>query len=267
MGQNLGDSKIEKLMTTHRILGVIPARYASTRFPGKVLADIGGKTMLRRVYEQASRCDSLAKLVVATDHPAVAEEVQRFGGEVVFTREDHPSGTDRCFEALQKVQGNFSHLINIQGDEPFIKPSQIDLVAQALQLPETDIATLIIRVDKIEQLTDPGEAKVVLKANGEAIYFSRQAIPHLRGIPFENWLQHHVFYRHVGLYGYRSEVLAAITQLAPSPLEECEKLEQLRWLEHGYRIRTALTTEDSFCVETTEDLAKAIAMATQQTRS
>ncbi|WP_448520389.1 3-deoxy-manno-octulosonate cytidylyltransferase [Rhodoflexus sp.] len=241
----------------NQILGVIPARYASTRFPGKVLADIAGKTMLRRVYEQVSGCASLAKVVVAADHPLVAEEVERFGGEVVFTREEHPSGTDRCFEALQKTAGSFSHVINIQGDEPFIKPSQIDLVAAALQREGADIATLIIRVDKTEQLTDPGEAKVVIKANGEAIYFSRQAIPHLRGIPFENWLQHHVFYRHVGIYGYRSEVLEAITRLAPSPLEVCEKLEQLRWLEHGYRIQTALTTEDSFCVETPEDLVRA----------
>jgi 3-deoxy-manno-octulosonate cytidylyltransferase (CMP-KDO synthetase) len=256
----MGNTKIERMMQ-NQILGIIPARYASTRFPGKVLANIAGKTMLRRVYEQVSACRLLAKVVVATDHPLVADEVQRFGGEVILTHEGHSSGTDRCFEALQKIEGNFSHVINIQSDEPFIKPSQIDLVAEALQRQEADIATLIIKVDTTEQLTDPAEAKVVIKANGEAIYFSRQAIPHLRDIPFENWLQHHVFYRHIGIYGYRSEVLEAITRLAPSPLEECEKLEQLRWLEYGYRIQTALTTEDSFCVETPEDLIKAIKMA------
>lgn len=245
----------------NRILGIIPARYASVRFPGKVLADIGGKTMLRRVYEQVSRCSSLDKIVVATDHELIAEEVRRFGGEAVMTRSDHPGGTDRCFEALQKMPERFSHVINIQGDEPFIKPSQIDLIAEALRHPDTEIATLIIKADSLAQLTDPGEAKVVISMRGEALYFSRQPIPYLRDIPFENWLQHHVFYRHVGIYGYRSDVLEAVARLTPSSLEQCEKLEQLRWLENGFRIRTVITKEDSFCVETPDDLAKAVEMA------
>ncbi|MCS6968275.1 MAG: 3-deoxy-manno-octulosonate cytidylyltransferase [Cytophagales bacterium] len=246
------------------ILGIIPARYGSTRFPGKVLADIAGKTMLRRVYEQARQSKYLSELIVATDHPSVAQEVERFGGKVIMTRPDHLSGTDRCFEALQKINGNFSHVINIQADEPFIDPLQIDLVAQTLQLQQTQIATLIIRVATLEQLTDLGEAKVVVSSTGQALYFSRQPIPCLRDIPMENWLLHHTFYRHIGIYGYRSDVLREIAQLPPSPLEQCEKLEQLRWLERGYRIQTAVTTKDSFCVETPEDLAKAIALVQAQ---
>jgi 3-deoxy-manno-octulosonate cytidylyltransferase (CMP-KDO synthetase) len=240
-----------------QILGVIPARYASSRFPAKMLAPISGKTMIERVYAQCAQAQRLADLVVATDHPAIEAEVRRFGGQVVMTRPDHPSGTDRCFEAWQKLGGQYTHVVNIQGDEPFIQPGQIDLLAGCLAEPGTELATLMIRATDPAHLTDPGEVKITFNTRHEALYFSRQPIPHLRGVPPGEWLAHHAFYRHVGIYAYRADVLAQLTQLPPSVLEECEKLEQLRWLEHGYKVRLVETDQDSFCIETPEDLAKA----------
>lgn len=238
-------------------LGVIPARYASSRFPAKMLAPIAGKSMIRRVYEQCAQAKCLAHLVVATDHPAIEAEVHAFGGQVVRTRPDHPSGTDRCHEAWQLVEGEFSHIINIQGDEPFIQPSQIDLLAASLADERTELVTLMIRATELAHLTDPGEVKITFNILHEALYFSRQPIPYLRNVPLEQWMDHHVFYRHVGIYAYRADILTKITQLAPSVLEECEKLEQLRWLENGFKIRLVETDQDSFCVESPEDVAKA----------
>lgn len=242
-----------------KILGVIPARYASTRFPAKMLADIKGKPMIQHVYERASRANCLAKLVVATDNQLIIDAVKNFGGEAVLTREEHPSGTDRCYEALQiteaTTQKKFDYVINIQGDEPFIIPQQIELLASRLD-GTTEIATLIIKTLDSQALFNTGEVKVVLDKDQNGIYFSRQVIPFLRNVPQEEWLSHHTFYRHVGMYAYRADILAQITQLAPSILEKAESLEQLRWIENGFKIKTAITEHDSYCVDTPEDLQR-----------
>jgi 3-deoxy-manno-octulosonate cytidylyltransferase (CMP-KDO synthetase) len=245
-----------------KILGVIPARYASTRFPAKVLADIKGKSMIQHVYERASQANCLHKLVVATDNLLVIEAVKSFGGEAILTRADHPSGTDRCSEALQIVeattQEKYDYVVNIQGDEPFIIPEQIALLASKLD-GNTEIATLIIKVLDYETLFNTSEVKVVLDKDQNGIYFSRQVIPFLRNIPPEDWLRHHTFYRHVGMYAYRADVLVQITQLPLSILEQAESLEQLRWIENGFKIKTAVTEHDSYCVDTPEDLERLLA--------
>ncbi len=240
------------------ILGIIPARYASSRFPGKPLADIKGKSMIRRVYEQAMAAASLQDLLVATDDERIYNHVMDFGGKVVYTKTDHPSGTDRCFEALQKIGNNYSHVINIQGDEPFIDPSQIDLLAETLKDVSTELATLMIPVDKHEVLFDMGEVKIVLNRKMEALYFSRMVIPYIKGVDQKNWHQHHQYYRHVGMYAYRTDILEKICTLQPSSLEKAESLEQLRWLENGFKIKCAITHHDSHCIDTPEDLEKVI---------
>jgi 3-deoxy-manno-octulosonate cytidylyltransferase (CMP-KDO synthetase) len=240
-----------------KILGIIPARYASTRFPAKALADIGGKSMIRRVYEQVLQSDSLTEVVVATDHPQILEHVRAFGAPAVMTSENHPSGTDRCFEALQTRGGNFDYVINIQGDEPFIQPEQIDILAACLD-GKTELATLVKRFADQEALFSPNTAKVVLNRTGEAMYFSRHPIPFLRGIDPARWLESHAYFQHIGLYAYRTDVLALITQLPPSSLEKAESLEQLRWLENGFRIRVAFTEFESMGIDTPEDLKAAL---------
>ncbi|MFL5753873.1 MAG: 3-deoxy-manno-octulosonate cytidylyltransferase [Bacteroidia bacterium] len=240
------------------ILGVIPARYASTRFPGKPLIDIQGKSMIRRVYEQASLSGKLNKVVVATDDQRIAEHVVAFGGEVVMTKENHPSGTDRCFEALQKSGEKYKYVINIQGDEPFIDPSQIDLLTDLLKDGTTELATLMIPVDSYEVLFDMGEVKIVLNDKMEALYFSRMVIPYVKGVEQKDWHKHYAYFRHVGMYAYRSDILEQITKLMPSPLEKAESLEQLRWLENGYKIRCAITSHDSHCIDSPEDVAKVL---------
>ena len=240
------------------IVGIIPARYASTRFPGKPLIDIKGKTMIQRVYEQASKCGSLDKVVVATDDARIAEHVVSFGGEVVMTKEEHPSGTDRCWDALQQIGGNYKYVINIQGDEPFIDPSQIDTLASVLKEGTTELATLIIPVDSHEVLFDMGEVKVVLNDYQEGMYFSRMVIPYVKGVPQEEWHKHHNYYRHVGMYAYRADVLEQVCKLSVSSLEKAESLEQLRWLEAGFKIKCAITNFDSHCVDTPEDVEKVL---------
>jgi len=240
------------------IVGIIPARYASTRFPGKPLIDIKGKTMIQRVYEQASKCGSLDKVVVATDDARIAEHVVSFGGEVVMTKEEHPSGTDRCWDALQQIGGNYKYVINIQGDEPFIDPSQINTLASVLKDGTTELATLIIPVDSHEVLFDMGEVKVVLNDYQEGMYFSRMVIPYVKGVPQEEWHKHHNYYRHVGMYAYRADVLEQVCKLSVSSLEKAESLEQLRWLEAGFKIKCAITNFDSHCVDTPEDVEKVL---------
>jgi 3-deoxy-manno-octulosonate cytidylyltransferase (CMP-KDO synthetase) len=242
------------------ILGVIPARYASTRFPGKALIDIQGKSMIQRVYVQAKKSKSLAKVVVATDDERIAQHVKRFGGEYVMTGVDHPSGTDRCFEALQKANGNFKYVINIQGDEPFIDPSQIDLLADTLKDGKTELATLVIPVDSHELLFNEGEVKVTVNSNMEALYFSRMVIPYIKGVDQKEWHQHFNYYRHVGMYAYRSDLLEELTKLKPSTLEKAESLEQLRWLENGFKIKVAVTHHDSHCIDTPEDVERVLRM-------
>lgn len=242
-----------------KILGIIPARYASTRFPAKALADIAGKSMVQRVYEQARKAGSLHEVVVATDHAAIFDHVQSFGGRVVMTSPDHPSGTDRCFEAYGQVGADYDFVINIQGDEPFIQPEQIDTLASVLTSAGVQLATLVRRIDGPEALFDPNKVRVILNAFHEAIYFSRNPIPYVRGARPEEWLQQHTFYQHVGMYAYRPDILAEITRLPVSSLEKAESLEQLRWIENGYRIKTAVTPHESMGIDTPEDLQKVLA--------
>lgn len=238
-----------------KILGIIPARFASTRFPEKALVDIGGKSMVQRVYEQASKSNILSKVVVATDHKKIFNHVENFGGRVVMTSENHLSGTDRCMEAFQNIGEAFDFIINIQGDEPFIKPEQIELLARILT-PETQLATLAKKITDNETLFNFNTPKLIWNDKMEALYFSRHTIPYLRGIAQEEWLSKHDFYKHIGIYAYRVDVLKAITKLKPSSLEQAESLEQLRWLENGYKIKVALTEFESIGIDTPEDLLK-----------
>jgi len=237
------------------IIGIIPARYASTRFPAKPLVEIGGKSMIRRVYEQAGKAKLLSQVVVATDNKEIFDHVKSFGGNVVMTREEHPSGTDRCFEALEKTSGKFDFVINIQGDEPFIHPEQIDLLASALN-KETELATLVKKIEDKETLFNPNTPKVIFNKNKEAIYFSRQTIPYIRGAEPEQWLSKAEFYKHIGIYAYRSDILKAITSLETGSLEKSESLEQLRWLENGFKIKVEITTYESVGIDVPADLEK-----------
>lgn len=239
-----------------KILGIIPARYASTRFPAKALADINGKPMIQRVYEQASKAAALSKVVIATDHADI-EKICKSFGNVVMTSESHLSGTDRCAEVVDKIGEHFDFVINIQGDEPFIKPEQIELLASVLK-PETELATLIKEIKDEETLFSPNTPKVITNTEGEAIYFSRQTIPYLRSFPQQEWLHKHAFYKHIGIYAYRTDILKKITQLKPSKLELAESLEQLRWIENGFKIKVAITEHESIGIDTPEDLEKAL---------
>jgi 3-deoxy-manno-octulosonate cytidylyltransferase (CMP-KDO synthetase) len=247
-----------KLTMKKNILGIIPARFASIRFPAKALADIAGKTMVERVYEQASKSKSLDKVIVATDHEKIFRNVLNFGGNVVLTKEEHPSGTDRCFETLQKETQQYDYVINIQGDEPFIKPEQIDQLASLLD-GHTEIATMVAKVHDPALLSNPGIVKVIFDKNMNAIYFSRESIPYFRGAKKDEWIKKHTYYKHVAIYAYRSDILEKITGLPVSGLEMAESLEQLRWLENGFRIRIGITEHESFGIDTPEDLEKALA--------
>ncbi len=238
------------------IVGIIPSRFASTRFPGKPLIDIGGKTMIQRVYEQASKSKSLSKVVVATDDLKIEQHVKSFGGNVVMTSEAHQSGTDRCFEAINKVSVDADVVINIQGDEPFIHPEQIDMVASCFVNPEVQIATLVKKMSSVEDLFSNTIMKVVMNKNGEGIYFSRQAIPYIRGKEPKDWLNHFTFYKHIGIYAYTVNTLKEITVLPQSSLELAESLEQLRWIENGYKIKVEITDYESVSVDAPEDLKK-----------
>jgi 3-deoxy-manno-octulosonate cytidylyltransferase (CMP-KDO synthetase) len=241
-----------------KILGIIPARFASVRFPGKPLADIGGKSMIQRVYEQCLKSSILSKVIVATDDQRIYNHVLGFGGSVVMTSANHPSGTDRCFEAFKKIKGDFSFVINIQGDEPLISPEQIDLLASCLNSGETEIATLVKKINDEETLFNPNIPKVIFNSNKEAIYFSRQTIPFVRESEKAEWLDKHEFYKHIGIYAYRHDILEKISSLKPSSLEKAEKLEQLRWLESGFKIKIAITEFESQGIDTPEDLEKVL---------
>lgn len=240
-----------------KVLGVIPARYASTRFPGKPLVDIQGKSMIRRVYEQAVKASGIDQVVVATDDERIAAEVKNFGGEFIMTGTTHQSGTDRCAEVVGQVSG-FDVVINIQGDEPFIDPAQIDLLISCFEDREVRLATLIKEIHTAEELFNHNIPKVILNSKKEAVYFSRQTIPYLRNAEKENWLKTHQFYKHIGIYGYTVPALLEITQLPPSALEIAESLEQLRWVENGYAIQTRVTAIETISIDTPEDLNKII---------
>ncbi len=241
-----------------RILGVIPARYASTRLPGKPLVDIGGKSMVARVVEQARKASALHAVVVATDDERVVEHVKGFGGEVVMTSPSHPSGTDRCYEALTLMgRDRFDAVVNIQGDEPFVVPEQIDQLCAALREASGGIATLAQVVTDDRDLDDPGEVLITTDVQMDALYFSRAAIPFLRDVGSGPRHTRFRFLKHVGLYGYHAEVLERIVALPPSSLEKAESLEQLRWVENGFKVRIGLTEHPSFCVDTPADLEEA----------
>lgn len=242
-----------------KILGVIPARYASTRFPGKPLADICGKSMIQRVYEQAAKAKMLAKVVVATDDERIFNHVIDFGGAAVMTSAAHESGTDRCAE-VAKLFPEFEGIINIQGDEPLIDPKAIDLLGETLSQAGVKLATLIKVIQETAELNNNNTPKVVLNKQGQAIYFSRYAIPYLRGVVDSERLKNHTFYKHIGIYGYRAETLQHLTQLPVSGLEKAECLEQLRWIENGLAIQTAITEAESLAVDTPEDLERIILM-------
>lgn len=238
-----------------KFIAIIPARYASTRFPGKPLAMLGGKPVIQRVYEQAVKV--LSEAYVATDDERIFHAVKSFGGQAVMTRSDHKSGTDRIQEAVEKIQTQADVIINIQGDEPFVQPSQLETLMQLFDAPETQIGTLGKPFETMEAVENPNSPKIVCDRRGFALYFSRSVIPYVRGKEQQEWLQHYPYLKHLGLYAYRREVLHEITQLPQSPLELAESLEQLRWLENGYRIRVGLTDVETVGIDTPDDLQRA----------
>ena len=244
-------------MKSERFIGIIPARYASTRFPGKPLALIGGKPMIQRVYEQARK--ALNVVVVATDDERIADCVRGFGGVVVMTRADHKCGTERCCEAMSILNCPLSTvIINIQGDEPFIQPEQIEAIKSCFS-SSTQIATLVkpfTEEDTLADLENPNTPKVVFDKDMNALLFSRSVIPYLRGVEKSEWLKKEQFYKHIGMYAYRADVLKQITSLSQTPLETAESLEQLRWLENGYKIKVAICHTASIGIDTPEDLLK-----------
>lgn len=236
-------------------LGIIPARYASTRFPGKPLVDIAGKSMIQRVYEQAKKCIHLNEVIVATDDDRIFDHVTSFGGLAIMTSPDHQSGTDRCAEVALKYP-EYDVIINIQGDEPYIDPEQISKLISCFKDGQTQIATLIKKVLTDQELHNTNSPKVIINKHSEAIYFSRSPMPHIRGEEPQNWLQHFTYFKHIGIYGYRADVLQQITKLPVSPLEKAESLEQLRWIENCYRIKVAETELETYAIDTPEDLEK-----------
>ena len=238
------------------IIGIIPARYGSTRFPGKPLIDIAGKSMIQRVYEQAKKASCLTEVIVATDDRRIEQHVKQFGGKVVLTRESHQSGTDRCYEAIQLISAEPDVVVNIQGDEPFIHPLQIDAVASCFSTFDVQLATLIKKITTHADLLNVNIPKVVVNKNKEAIYFSRQPLPYVRNKNEEEWLGASSFYKHIGIYAYRTSILKEITLLPPSLLEVAEGLEQLRWLENGYKIKVEVTDYESVAVDVPDDLKK-----------
>lgn len=244
---------------SNKFAGIIPARYASSRFPGKPLAMIGSKTMIQRVYEQVRK--ALDLVYVATDDVRIYKEVLSFGGKAVMTSPDHYSGTDRCAEAAEKIISETGQeidiVINIQGDEPFIRPEQIKLIMNCFTSEGVDLATLVREADVQEDIFNPNQPKVIVNKSGDAIYFSRSVIPYVRDAEKEEWTHKHTFYKHIGLYAYRTSTLKIITGLPRSPLESAESLEQNRWIENGFRIRTAVTRWESIGIDTPEDLEKA----------
>ena len=241
-----------------RVLAIIPARYASTRFPAKPLAILGGKMVVERVYDQVRK--AVEKVVVATDDERIYDAVRSFGGEVVMTSTEHNSGTDRCAEAYEKLGYEADIVINIQGDEPFIAPEQINTLIACFENDAIDIATLVkpfAESNGVEALENPNSPKVVINGANEAIYFSRSVVPYLRGVEREEWLKFHTFYKHIGIYAFRANALKEVTALPQSPLEKAEKLEQLRWLESGYKIGVGLTDIETVGIDTPEDLERA----------
>lgn len=244
------------------ILAIIPARYASTRFPGKPLAILGGESIISRVYHRVCRCSVIDDVIVATDDDDICDHVESFAeeGAVMLTSDEHRSGTDRCGEVLQRL-GNQGYscdiVLNVQGDEPFVEPSQLKTLVACFDDPAVQIATLAAPIADTDELLSPDNVKVVRAADGRALYFSRQPLPYRRGVDTKHWLDKGQYLKHVGIYAFRSEVLPELCRLDVSPLEDAEKLEQLRWLEAGYTIHVALTDHANIGIDTPDDLAAA----------
>lgn len=241
-----------------RVLAVIPARYASTRFPAKPLALLGGKPIVQWVYEAVAK--AVERVVVATDDQRIYDAVVAFGGEAVMTSTEHQSGTDRCAEAFEKCGYEADIVVNVQGDEPFIAPEQIATLLQCFENEAVEIATLAREFkaeEGIEALENPNSPKVVISPKGEAVYFSRSVVPYLRDVERSEWLEHHTFYKHVGIYAFRTATLGEITRLPLSPMERAERLEQLRWLENGYKIGVGITDVENVGIDTPDDLQRA----------
>nr|WP_315346287.1 3-deoxy-manno-octulosonate cytidylyltransferase [Hoylesella enoeca] len=238
-----------------KFIGIIPARYASSRFPGKPLASLGGKTVIQRVYEQVAAV--LEHVCVATDDERILNSVTAFGGQAVMTSPHHKSGTDRIAEAVEKIGGDYDVIINIQGDEPFIQSSQIKTLCHCFDDPDTQIATLGKPFSTIDAVQNVNSPKIVLDNKGYAMYFSRAVIPFIRGVDQTGWLAQYPFLKHIGIYAYRASVLTEITQLPQSSLELAESLEQLRWLQNGYKIKVGLTEVETIGIDTPADLQRA----------
>lgn len=242
----------------NNFIALIPARYASTRFPGKPLAMLGGKMVIQRVYEQAKK--AFEEVYVCTDDERILQAVKSFGGNAIMTGTHHKSGTDRCHEAFLRSGSNADIIVNIQGDEPFIHPSQLESIKACFEDKDTDIATLVKPFkpsDGWEALANPNSPKVVVSKEMKALYFSRSIVPYLRGTDESEWLERHTYYKHIGLYAYRANVLQEITSLSQGDLEKAESLEQLRWLENGYTIKVGLTDVETIGIDTPEDLQRA----------
>lgn len=244
-----------KNLTFMKCIGIIPARYGSSRFPGKPLALLGGKTVIQRVYEAVSQ--SLDEAYVATDDDRIYNKVISFGGKAVMTASDHKSGTDRINEAISKIGGKYDVIVNIQGDEPFVQPHQIKTICECFLSPDTQIATLGIPFKSMQEVLNPNSPKIIVNRQGYAMYFSRSVIPFVRGVEQQDWLSHFPYLKHLGMYAYRPDVLNEITLLPQSPLEIAESLEQLRWLESGYRIMVGKTDIETIGIDTPEDLQRA----------
>ena len=240
-----------------KILGIIPARFESSRFPGKPLIDIAGKSMIQRVYEQCQKSSRLDKLIVATDDQRILDHLKTFGGQGIMTSSIHASGTDRCGEVAEHFP-EFDILVNIQGDEPMIDPHQIDLLCSCYDDLNTQIATLVKLIHTNEELVNENTPKVILNKNHQAVIFSRATIPYLRGKKIDNWLSEHAFYKHIGIYAFKRQILSEIIKLPVSNLEIAEGLEQLRWIENGYPIQAAITTKESQAIDTPDDLIKVL---------
>jgi 3-deoxy-manno-octulosonate cytidylyltransferase (CMP-KDO synthetase) len=243
-----------------KILGIIPARYASSRFPGKPLVMIDGKSMIQRVYEQAVKCKELSSVIIATDSEVIEKHIKSFKGNVVMTSVHHNSGTERCNEVLERLgmdqNDPFTVVINIQGDEPFIDPRQISELADAFRIQEIQIGTLVKRIKTDDELNNSNVVKVIFDKNFKAIYFSRLSIPFYRGKNKEEWMKERGYFKHIGIYAYRSPTLREIAKLSVSPLEKSESIEQLRWIENGYPVHVRETEFDSFAIDTPADLLK-----------
>lgn len=238
-----------------KFIGIIPARYASTRFPGKPLALLGGKPVIQHVYEKVAAV--LEAAYVATDDERIYDVVKAFGGQVVMTRTDHKSGTDRIEEAIEKIGGEWDVVVNVQGDEPFVAKNQLDTICHCFDDPTTQIATLGKPFESMEAVLNPNSPKIVVDNMGFAMYFSRSVIPYVRGKEKSSWLTHYPFLKHLGIYAYRKDVLRQVTQLPQSSLEIAESLEQLRWLQNGFKIKVGTTDVETVGIDTPQDLERA----------